>query len=557
MVISAAMAEMKLPRRRAAVLHGSAAAFDVMEEAGDQTLIETQEVDLAREPEFILGHLTVVPLTRELWHENGQREVIEYRVMQVLIALAQARGHVVTRDDLLRRCWSGRVVGEDAINRVISRLRKAAGGIGKDSFNIETITKIGYRLERRGEVAEDEGFAMPRGFEARRRSGPDRRTILLGAMAGAVAAMGGGGWLYARLGHHNPPAEVEAIMTQAWQSWSQGSNEGLSQAIGLYRRATELAPNHADAWGLLGCAYAAGAHVWARIEAEAMRDRSRAAARQALSLDPRNAYGRCALAYARPMMGNWLTMEREFRRARAEQPDRQLVIHGLAASLLRVGRCAEAADEFAHLQVKPDPPVHYYLRIMAEWGADRIERAERLVEESLALYPAQLTLWFASLKLAMFGGRPGKAVALLQDAQSHPDVLDRGTTDRMLATSQALRDRTPALVESLIAALPGHARSGVYAGEDAILAAAALGRVDMAFILLDAFYFSRPFLVPDPPPSPDRPPEARLDERATYFLFLPVMRPVRADPRFGRLAEMLGLERYWREAGAQPDFRKV
>ena len=45
--------------------------------------------------------------------------------MQVLVALAAADGAIVGRDDLTRRCWEGRVVGEDAINRVISRLRRS------------------------------------------------------------------------------------------------------------------------------------------------------------------------------------------------------------------------------------------------------------------------------------------------------------------------------------------------------------------------------------------------------------------------------------------------
>jgi hypothetical protein len=46
--------------------------------------------------------------------------------MQVLVALAQAQGAVVSRDSLIARCWEGGYVGEDAINRAIWRLRKLA-----------------------------------------------------------------------------------------------------------------------------------------------------------------------------------------------------------------------------------------------------------------------------------------------------------------------------------------------------------------------------------------------------------------------------------------------
>jgi Tol biopolymer transport system component len=74
--------------------------------------------------------------------------------MQVLVALAQARDAVVSRDDLIARCWEGRIVGEDAINRAIGRLRRLSEATG--SFTIETIARVGYRLR-----APSPGVAAP------------------------------------------------------------------------------------------------------------------------------------------------------------------------------------------------------------------------------------------------------------------------------------------------------------------------------------------------------------------------------------------------------------
>ena len=48
-----------------------------------------------------------------------------------------------------------------------------------------------------------------------------------------------------------------------------------------------------------------------------------------------------------------------------------------------------------------------------------------------------------------------------------------------------------------------------------------------------------------------------LEQRWTAHLFEPVTRLMRADPRFDRLIEEVGLGRYWREAGARPDYRRV
>jgi DNA-binding winged helix-turn-helix (wHTH) protein/tetratricopeptide (TPR) repeat protein len=115
--------------------------------------VADRPVDLALEQPFRLGQLAVLPRSRELDAADGTRLTLEPRVMQVLIALARADGATVSREELIRTCWNGAVVGEDSINRTISVLRKAAAGIGGGAFGIETIPKLGYRLVRTGSVA--------------------------------------------------------------------------------------------------------------------------------------------------------------------------------------------------------------------------------------------------------------------------------------------------------------------------------------------------------------------------------------------------------------------
>jgi TolB-like protein/DNA-binding winged helix-turn-helix (wHTH) protein/tetratricopeptide (TPR) repeat protein len=102
-------------------------------------------VELTHEPDFALGRVEVRPSLREIAGE-GWRETIDRRVMQVLVALARANGKVVSRDDLIESCWDGVIVGDEAINRCISRLRKAAEASG-NAFSIETLSRVGYRLK--------------------------------------------------------------------------------------------------------------------------------------------------------------------------------------------------------------------------------------------------------------------------------------------------------------------------------------------------------------------------------------------------------------------------
>ena len=117
--------------------------------------------------------------------------------MQVLVALAAARGETLTRDDLIDACWEGRAVTDDAINRVLSRLRALARDFG--TFQVETITKVGYRLVGN----EGDVFPVPPEGQA---NAIGRRPMLLGGAALAIAAAGGVGWF-------------------AWDRYAAGSRE--------------------------------------------------------------------------------------------------------------------------------------------------------------------------------------------------------------------------------------------------------------------------------------------------------------------------------------------
>ncbi|WP_095011461.1 winged helix-turn-helix domain-containing protein [Tsuneonella mangrovi] len=521
-----------------------------------------ERIDLAHQDSFVLGPLTIQPALRRIAHSDGEEEFLQPRVMQVLVALFRANGRILSRDDLIQSCWDGRIVGEASIDRVISQLRRVSEGIGRRAFSIETIKRVGYRLAFAEGISAEDAYSTTAVGNSDLQSTfvgrlPRRRILVFGGGAVLLAAASAGGFFIRRLTDPAIPPEAQALIAQGWQAWAQATADGPDQALGFFRRATELAPNYADAWGLLGCVYADASHRDTIERVATLRDHSRSAAQQALELDPHNAYARVALAYDRPMMGNWLHMEREFQRSHREQPDRQIVIHAIGSTLLRVGRCAEAASELKRIRIKPDAPITYLLRVVAEWGANRIEQADRLMEEGVGLYPAHSALWEMNLQLAMFGGNPRKAIALIDDEQARPAGMDQGEIDRLLLLGEAIASRDPDKVERAAKNEKARAHRSEIDAQNAILAAAALGRTNDAFVILDAFYFSRGFLVPDSPPQSGDASEARLDERSTAFLFLPVMRPIWADPRFGSITSALGLERYWQEAGVQPDFRRA
>lgn len=100
-------------------------------------------VDLAREADFEIAEATVRPAFRQ-FIACGVEEILEPRIMQVLVVLARHPNEVVGYEELVARCWEGRFVSDDAIQRAIGKLRRLGEASG--IFAIETIRKVGYRL---------------------------------------------------------------------------------------------------------------------------------------------------------------------------------------------------------------------------------------------------------------------------------------------------------------------------------------------------------------------------------------------------------------------------
>jgi DNA-binding winged helix-turn-helix (wHTH) protein/Tol biopolymer transport system component len=99
----------------------------------------------ASRPDFRLGDWLVRPSLAAI--ERGTEAVhVTPRAMAVLIFLADARGEVVSRNDLLDAVWPGMSVTPDALSQCVVELRKAFRDDPKHPAVIQTIPKIGLRL---------------------------------------------------------------------------------------------------------------------------------------------------------------------------------------------------------------------------------------------------------------------------------------------------------------------------------------------------------------------------------------------------------------------------
>ena len=141
-------------------------------------------VPLAHIAPFDLGGLRVEPAAGRIKAGGGKSGQLEPLVMQVLIALASAHGATLSRDDLIAACWQGRIVSDDAINRVISRLRRVLDDFGGGQVRLETVPKVGYRLFAVDRPDETESVGQQSAASPMRL----RRPLLLGTGVLALSA---------------------------------------------------------------------------------------------------------------------------------------------------------------------------------------------------------------------------------------------------------------------------------------------------------------------------------------------------------------------------------
>jgi Tol biopolymer transport system component/DNA-binding winged helix-turn-helix (wHTH) protein len=80
---------------------------------------------------------------------------VEPLVMKVLVYFAERPGEAVTRSELLENVWEGTIVGDEALNRVISTLRRLFRDDPKEPRYLETIRHRGYRLVADVEVIDE------------------------------------------------------------------------------------------------------------------------------------------------------------------------------------------------------------------------------------------------------------------------------------------------------------------------------------------------------------------------------------------------------------------
>lgn len=516
----------------------------------------TDPVLLAHAAPFRLGALGVRPATREVV-AGDWRDVLEPRVMQVLVALARAGGEVVGRDELTLSCWDGRVVSEDAINRVIARLRRLAEqGDGK-WFTLETVTKVGYRLIAGPAEETVEPAALPADLPEALRpapTAPQRRYWLLGLASAIIAAAALATYLLLAPG---APAGLDDAVAldyrRAHESINAGTADESAHAIALLQSVVERAPDYAPGWSALSIAYLISLEYVPPEARDGVTRRADAAWRKAMELDPEDPGAHVARHVMTPY-DTLMARDQAQLEVLKHAPDQRNMLLSRSGFLRQVGRYREAVD-FARRGAELDnasPRTRGSLGRMLV-AAGYIEEADLVLNEAARLWPRNTSIYFTRVWVYLETGRPQMALALLDDRLQRPAGVPVDDFVVYRTAAVAFQTRTPEDIKIALDAFGATVPQGYGYAQNAMMVQSALGDLDAAFRTADALYRGEGIKIEPMMFSPVQGQYVNNKRGAMHILFNELVRNMRADPRFLALVTDTGLIDYWRESHTRPD----
>lgn len=232
--------------------------------------------------------------------------------VEMLMALIERSGSLVSKGELIERVWRRRYVEENSLNKCVSELRKALGDQRTAPRYIETVAKRGYRFI--GEVRR----APARPAEPRPATG-ERRD------------------------RHRRPEDPHAyrlylearchILRYTSSSWLKG--------LSCYEQAIAQDPGYALAHADLAIASTLGCVYY--TSSDEVLQRAREAAGQALAIDPGLAESHLAAAVVRYLIDwDWDGAEASFHKALELDPEQSWAHDYYGFFLLLMGRFREA-----------------------------------------------------------------------------------------------------------------------------------------------------------------------------------------------------------------------
>lgn len=503
--------------------------------------------DLSLRPDFQLGPMLVSP-PRRLVQGPGGSASVQPLIMQVFLMLVDARGQVVTRNDLFDRVWGGVMVGDDSLNRAIGKVRQIGAQVASGLFEIETIPRTGYRLT--GEILTSEHRILPDGEE---RSIPRvSRRAMLGATAAVGVAAAGGLGLWA-LGRSRDDRRFDELMDLGKQAQLYG--DGSTKAAKYFEQAAAMRPDNAKAQGLFALTQALVAEDGGPQAGVAVQ-RSDRAARAALAVDPKEPNARLALVWLQRSTLDLATNEDRLREILAMAPNNIVAMESLWGLLQSAGRSRDALALIERANsLEPFAASIQFPLAQLLWILGRTAEADRVIDRAMQYWPEHPIVRFARFTIYAYTGRPRAALAMLDDRKTRPQIYSPGEISLWRVSLAALDQRSPASIAAARIANQEAAKQNPGLANQAVLVLSTLGEIDAAFDIANQLLLFRRPVEPRPQAGAGQPPVKSTSWRFAPWLFTPPAEPMQTDPRFNALCDGIGLTEYWAKRGIKPDYQ--
>jgi DNA-binding winged helix-turn-helix (wHTH) protein len=503
--------------------------------------------DLATRSDFTVGPLSVSPSRRRVWGPSGEIS-LEPLVMQVFLLLLDADGRVVTRDEIFDQCWGGTIVGDDSLNRAIAKVRRIAE-VSPGLFEIETVPRTGYRLT--GEIVALLQTAGEAAAEEPGRSRISRRALVGGGVATLAAAGGGGLWWSTR---SRADPRFDALIASAEKGAGNLFESDNDRNLRNLREAVAIRPQSAKAWGLLAVVQSVAAQASEAVKAGVSTSAAEDAARRALAIDPNEPNALLAMYELQGATLDQFARDRALRRIIGIDARNIFAMSELSGLLQSAGLNRESWswNERA-LAIDPLSSNLLVRRALKLWIAGRTVDADKVIDQTRALYPSRAEVWSIRFLILALTGRGRAAQAMLED---DPNIFPSPLAALWRACLPALIQASPRAVSvARRACLDGARRAGELAA-NGVMILAALGEVDAAFDVSSGFLLWRGTIVRG-----GRSAKTVWNDAAwrmgTQWLFTPPCAVMRSDSRFIPLCADLGIIDYWRSRGVKPDYQVV
>lgn len=388
---------------------------------------------------------------------GATRVRLQGQPLEVLEALLERPGELVTREQLVARLWpAGVVVDFDtALNSAIRRLRTALDDHADHPRYIETIPRRGYRFigrldpvtpagsvppdqaqdERRGSATAALAVDLPPVPEQTQRADVRPQRPRIGwAAAALIAVVGSSTWL--AVGYRAAPALTAAdgsatagASAEALERYERARfffgrrGEGdIARALALFQEALRADPRMAAAWaGIASARWIETMEM--RLPREEGLTLVRQAAERALAIDPANGEALLRLANYHRASGDGAAAERVLQQAAAVAPNDPLLLSILSGRAMDRGNFDEAvALQRRAVQQNPLAVTTRHNLVVLLFVAGRYDEARAELEQLSAINPRQSVPATVIGQSLLLGGDPAGALAY---AQTLPDGVER------------------------------------------------------------------------------------------------------------------------------------